>query len=153
MIQPGAGVIDADYRGTVFVLLFNSSDQNFEVKEGDRIAQLILEKINTKPAEEVTDLDETTRGSGGFGSTGINRVEIPEEASVRSLNLDREILMTISVAPITDIKCITKAEALLDSGANVICRSKMGFPDKITINATSASYSRLQRGWHEEQRW
>lgn len=109
-IHTGAGVIDADYRGVVFVLLFNLGDQDFEgmsisdfdgysvllisislsatVKEGDRIAQLILERIYTPDVEEVQvspqlhrcrcnymtssaqELDSTIRGAGGFGSTG-----------------------------------------------------------------------------------
>ncbi|KAA1466084.1 dUTP diphosphatase [Dentipellis sp. KUC8613] len=70
MIDTGAGVIDADYRGVVFVLLFNFSDQDFTVEEGDRIAQLIIEKIETPAVLEVEDLDATLRGAGGFGSTG-----------------------------------------------------------------------------------
>ncbi|KAK7061466.1 dUTPase-like protein [Favolaschia claudopus] len=70
MIDTGAGVIDADYRGVVFVLLFNLSDKDFEVEEGDRIAQLIIERIYTPDVLEVQDLDETLRGAGGFGSTG-----------------------------------------------------------------------------------
>ncbi|KZP12077.1 dUTP pyrophosphatase [Athelia psychrophila] len=70
MIDTGAGVIDADYRGVVFVLLFNLSDKDFEVEEGDRVAQLIIEKIHTPEVIEVDDLDETLRGAGGFGSTG-----------------------------------------------------------------------------------
>ncbi|KAF7313563.1 dUTPase domain-containing protein [Mycena chlorophos] len=70
MIDTGAGVIDADYRGVVFVLLFNLSDKDFEVEEGDRIAQLIIERIYTPEVLEVQDLDETLRGAGGFGSTG-----------------------------------------------------------------------------------
>lgn len=67
----GAGVIDADYRGSVGVILFNHSDADFEVKVGDRVAQLIIEKIVTPEVEEVDDLDSTVRGSGGFGSTGV----------------------------------------------------------------------------------
>ncbi|KIY45894.1 dUTP diphosphatase, partial [Fistulina hepatica ATCC 64428] len=70
MIDTGAGVIDADYRGKVFVLLFNYSDCDFQVEEGDRIAQLIIEKICNPAVLEVADLDETLRGAGGFGSTG-----------------------------------------------------------------------------------
>ncbi|KAJ7774232.1 dUTPase-like protein [Mycena maculata] len=70
MIDTGAGVIDADYRGVVFVLLFNHSDKDFQVEEGDRIAQLIIERIHTPDVLEVEDLDETLRGTGGFGSTG-----------------------------------------------------------------------------------
>lgn len=67
----GAGVIDADYRGPVGVILFNHSDVDFEVKVGDRVAQLIIEKIVTPSVTEVDDLDETVRGEGGFGSTGV----------------------------------------------------------------------------------
>ncbi|KLO17480.1 dUTP diphosphatase [Schizopora paradoxa] len=70
MIDTGAGVIDADYRGIVFVLLFNHAEKDFEVKEGDRVAQLIVEKIETPELTEVDDLDATLRGMGGFGSTG-----------------------------------------------------------------------------------
>ncbi|KAG1756017.1 dUTP pyrophosphatase [Suillus lakei] len=70
MIDTGAGVIDADYRGVVFVLLFNLSDKDFQVEEGDRIAQLIIERIYTPEVMEVDNLDETLRGAGGFGSTG-----------------------------------------------------------------------------------
>nr|POF06811.1 deoxyuridine 5'-triphosphate nucleotidohydrolase [Quercus suber] len=69
-IDVGAGVIDADYRGPVGVMLFNHSDVDFEVKVGDRIAQLIIEKIVTPDVIEVEDLDATVRGEGGFGSTG-----------------------------------------------------------------------------------
>ncbi|KAJ7781545.1 dUTPase-like protein [Mycena metata] len=70
MIDTGAGVIDADYRGVVFVLLFNHSEKDFQVEEGDRVAQLIIERISTPDVLEVQDLDETLRGAGGFGSTG-----------------------------------------------------------------------------------
>merc|ERR1711939_761862 len=70
MIDVGAGVIDADYRGEVRVLLFNLSDSDYKVTEGDRIAQLILERIVTPDAVEVESLTETLRGAGGFGSTG-----------------------------------------------------------------------------------
>lgn len=68
-IDVGAGVIDCDYRGPLMVLLFNFSEQEFSVKCGDRIAQLILEKISTPEIEEVSELEATARGSGGFGST------------------------------------------------------------------------------------
>ncbi|PHU09923.1 Deoxyuridine 5'-triphosphate nucleotidohydrolase [Capsicum chinense] len=70
-IDVGAGVVDADYRGPVGVILFNHSDVDFEVKIGDRIAQLIIEKIIVPEVEVVDDLDSTVRGSGGFGSTGV----------------------------------------------------------------------------------
>ncbi|OJJ47895.1 hypothetical protein ASPZODRAFT_141455 [Penicilliopsis zonata CBS 506.65] len=69
-IDTGAGVIDADYRGEVKVLLFNFSDVDFTVKEGDRIAQLVLERIYTPEVMVVEELEESVRGAGGFGSTG-----------------------------------------------------------------------------------
>ncbi|XP_020263074.1 deoxyuridine 5'-triphosphate nucleotidohydrolase-like [Asparagus officinalis] len=70
-IDVGAGVIDADYRGPLGVILFNFSDVDFEVKAGDRIAQFIIERIMTPDVVEVEDLDSTARGAGGFGSTGV----------------------------------------------------------------------------------
>lgn len=71
-IDVGAGVIDEDYRGNVGVILFNHGPEAFEVKRGDRIAQLICEQIVYPQLEEVSSLSETVRGAGGFGSTGIN---------------------------------------------------------------------------------
>ena len=71
MIDCGAGVVDADYRGNVGVVLFNFGPDDFEVNVGDRIAQLILEQISMVPALKVEELTETERGEGGFGSTGV----------------------------------------------------------------------------------
>ncbi|KAI3644834.1 hypothetical protein MP228_010998 [Amoeboaphelidium protococcarum] len=71
-IDVGAGVVDFDYRGPLGVVLFNFSDVDFQVKEGDRIAQLILERIVTPDVVEVEDLENTDRGVNGFGSTGTN---------------------------------------------------------------------------------
>ena len=70
-IDVGAGVVDADYRGPVGVVLFNHSDADFAVKPGDRVAQLVVERIATLDVAEVDDLDATVRGEGGFGSTGV----------------------------------------------------------------------------------
>ena len=70
-IDVGAGVIDSDYRGLVRVILFNLGDAAFTVTRGDRIAQMILEKITTPEVCVVDDLSDTSRGSGGFGSTGL----------------------------------------------------------------------------------
>lgn len=69
----GAGVIDSDYRGEVKVIIFNHSDQDYHIKSGDRIAQLIILKHENFVVTEVDDtgiLTNTSRGSGGFGSTG-----------------------------------------------------------------------------------
>lgn len=69
-ITIGAGVIDSDYRGNVKILLQNWSNEEYQVRAGDRIAQLILEKISTPDVTEVESLQITSRGCGGFGSTG-----------------------------------------------------------------------------------
>jgi len=71
-IHIGAGVIDEDYRGNVGVIMVNLSKVDFEVKKGDRIAQLICERIFYPDIVEVKELSETERGEGGFGSTGTN---------------------------------------------------------------------------------
>lgn len=71
MIDTGAGVVDADYRGPVGVVLFNFGTTDFTIDIGDRIAQLILEKVSMAPVVQVEELSDTARGSGGFGSTGV----------------------------------------------------------------------------------
>ena len=64
------GTIDADYRGEVKVILINLSDQEFVIKSGDRIAQLVIAKCEQMEVVEVETLSETERGAGGFGHTG-----------------------------------------------------------------------------------
>ena len=65
------GTIDADYRGEIGVILVNLSAEPFTINDGDRIAQMIIAKHETAVWEEVTELDKTDRGAGGFGSTSI----------------------------------------------------------------------------------
>lgn len=65
-----AGVIDSDYRGEVCCLLYNTGDETINLPAGSKICQLIVEQIITPEAKWATDLDETARGAGGFGSTG-----------------------------------------------------------------------------------
>lgn len=65
------GTIDSDYRGEIKVLLINHGDSEFAVQRGDRIAQLVIAPVTRASFTEVAELDETARGSGGFGSTGI----------------------------------------------------------------------------------
>lgn len=66
------GTIDADYRGEVKVIAINHSQEAFTVNHGDRIAQMVIAPVIQLKVQEVSDLDETDRGEGGFGSTGIN---------------------------------------------------------------------------------
>jgi dUTP pyrophosphatase len=65
------GTIDADYRGEIKILLINLSDTDFEVKNGDRIAQMVISKHEQISWQEVEVLNSTSRGEGGYGHTGI----------------------------------------------------------------------------------
>ena len=65
------GTIDSDYRGEVCVLLHNAGPERFYVKKGDRIAQGVISPVERVIFEEADDLEQTDRGAGGFGSTGI----------------------------------------------------------------------------------
>jgi len=65
------GTIDADYRGEIGVILINLSNEDFLINDGERIAQLVIAQYTQAIWKEVTILDVTQRGSGGFGSTGV----------------------------------------------------------------------------------
>ncbi|MFT3700551.1 MAG: dUTP diphosphatase [Kofleriaceae bacterium] len=64
------GTVDSDYRGPVTILLINHGAQPVTIRSGDRIAQIVIAPVVQAELQEVSDLDETARGSGGFGSTG-----------------------------------------------------------------------------------
>lgn len=66
------GTIDSDYRGEVKVILINLGQEPFTVRNGDRIAQLVVAPVTTGDFRAVTELDVTARGNGGFGSTGVS---------------------------------------------------------------------------------
>ncbi|HTG01457.1 MAG TPA: dUTP diphosphatase [Nitrospirota bacterium] len=68
----GPGTIDADYRGEIGVILFNFGSAPFTIRRGDRIAQLVIAKIEQARFELVDGLNETARGAGGFGHTGVD---------------------------------------------------------------------------------
>ena len=65
------GTIDSDYRGELKILLINHGDKPFAIRRGDRIAQLVPAAVTKAEFDEVTELDDTHRGTGGFGSTGV----------------------------------------------------------------------------------
>lgn len=69
-LSNGVGVIDSDYRGEIMVGLTNLSDVPYTVQPGDRIAQLVVTPVVLPEVERVEELDDTSRGAGGFGSTG-----------------------------------------------------------------------------------
>jgi dUTP pyrophosphatase len=64
------GTIDSDYRGEVQVIVWNAGDRPFTIERGDRIAQLVVAPVARVTWQEVSDLDDTERGAGGFGHTG-----------------------------------------------------------------------------------
>jgi dUTP pyrophosphatase len=66
------GTVDSDYRGPMKVLLINHGDKLFRISKGDRVAQMVLNEVCKAYFEEIEMLDETSRGEGGFGSTGRN---------------------------------------------------------------------------------
>lgn len=69
------GVIDSDYRGEILVPIINHSSAPFTIHNGDRIAQLVVSPILLPQIEEAAELDETERGTGGFGSTGCQKLK------------------------------------------------------------------------------
>lgn len=70
-LRIGARVIDSDYRGEVYINIHNDNDSDILIERGERIAQIIFMEHYSQPLTEVDSLDETVRGTGGFGSTGI----------------------------------------------------------------------------------
>jgi dUTP pyrophosphatase len=65
-----AGVVDSDYRGEVKVVLVNHGDEPFEIAAGDRVAQLLVQRVERAAFRAASQIEETVRGEGGFGSTG-----------------------------------------------------------------------------------
>ena len=98
-IDVGAGVIDADYRGPVGVILFNFGEDDFEIKRGDRIAQMILEQVSMVPAIQVESLDDTERGAAGFGSTGVSKKDESAEVAAKKQRTVSPLPMTRARVP------------------------------------------------------
>lgn len=67
------GTIDENYRGEVGVILMNVSENDYKVEKNQKIAQMVINKVEHFKVEEVLELSETARGEGGFGSTGLNK--------------------------------------------------------------------------------
>jgi len=71
-LSNGVGVVDSDYRGEVCVGLCNVGNKPYTITPGERVAQMVIAPVSLMPAVEVTELSDTERGQGGFGSTGKN---------------------------------------------------------------------------------
>jgi len=117
MIQVGAGVVDYDYRGEVGVVLFNHGQEDFSVSQGDRVAQLVLERISMVSCVEVESLDETARGAGGFGSTGLSE-KVAEGSASKKRPRDGEEELEAMKAETKKLK--TELQELKDQVANLL---------------------------------
>lgn len=71
IIPNSPGTIDSDYRGEVKILVLNLSDGDFEIQDGDRVAQMVVQKVHQSEFVESESLSDTQRGEGGFGHTGV----------------------------------------------------------------------------------
>lgn len=69
-VMVATGTIDSDYRGALGIVLYNVTDTPYQIHKGDRVAQLVVQPVRKPEIEIVDELDDTGRGSGGFGSTG-----------------------------------------------------------------------------------
>jgi dUTP pyrophosphatase len=98
-----AGVIDADYTGEVKVLLINQKSEPYHIHQGDRIAQLIIEKIINPKIKEVDQLKNTLRGEKGFGSTGKTQIT-PNQTLEKTINLLHQTTQTDSTIHINRIE-------------------------------------------------
>ena len=97
-IDIGAGVVDQDYRGELKVLVINYSDYAYQIRPGDRIAQLILERILLANPIETDSIDNTSRGDRGFGSTGYQRDLTKKLCSLKAVNFEKEFLNRVREA-------------------------------------------------------
>ncbi len=101
-IDVGAGVVDFDYSGTVGIILFNHSNDDFVVSKGDRIAQIILEAIIIANIKETTSsIKSTERGSGGFGSTGVKTLPSKPKSRRQSREISIDAFATQDIAQIS----------------------------------------------------
>ena len=93
-IDVGAGVIKSDYRGEIGVILFNFGEEDFVVNMGDRIAQLIFEKIKTPKIKELDSLEGSGRGDQGYGSTGVSADSSKMEQYIKT---SRSVVESVAV--------------------------------------------------------
>ncbi|ETW05114.1 hypothetical protein H310_04135 [Aphanomyces invadans] len=141
-LDVGAGVIDEDYRGNVGVVMFNHANEDFHVKAGDRIAQLILERIVTHATvEEVEELSETERGEGGFGSTGVaKKFKYDEESNKTVCTMDDDCKDSTPASSNPNSTTIIAAIAAVESSLDEVQRKKV---KGIIVQADARKYDIL----------
>ena len=142
-IEVYAGVIDEDYRGDIKVLLFNSSDTPYEVKKGDAIIQIICEKVASCTFEEVEELTETTRGEGGFGSTGTDAVEASGDAPSIEKALTFEKMTEDSQVPVYGSTFAAGADVYSSEDTEVPAHGKALISTGIKLSIKPGHYARV----------
>lgn len=141
------GTIDSDYRGEVGAILYNASDVDFEVNPFDRIAQAVVAPVIQAKWEEVEELSETKRGTGGFGSTGISEIGKKSKLSYphkvegfyepfKKIN-QVEILLNKEVVIDNSFKAIVEAVKVNEFNTLII-EFKINDDEKISMNSLQA---------------
>src|SRR5437588_3335566 len=135
-IDIGAGVIDQDYRGEIKVLMINNPNSHFQVRPGDRIAQLILERVVLVTPQEVEILDKTTRGNKGFRSTGYGETLAKTISSIKATPFKGTFLARVELATKQDkdylrIKAKTSRDEIRDN--LVYVKGRLYIPDNEAI--------------------
>lgn len=142
-IHVGAGVVDEGYRGSIGILLWNLSNEPFIVKPGERVAQLILEKIDVDaPVTVVKTLSSTQRGAAGFGSSGTGIV--PEKKEIGCSGEEKEDgslkrKQTVEESDLVRVKRV-KTEVGIKSGRIIMVRGPMFASKTTTLRAFAIRY-------------
>jgi deoxyuridine 5'-triphosphate nucleotidohydrolase len=133
-IDVGAGVVDYDYRGNVGVVLFNHGEEDFAVARGDRVAQLVLERISMAGVTEVQELAETARGAGGFGSTGVvGGVAVGtagDDVSTKRAKVETVAVEVMEVKKLTDLAIIPVRGSAFAAGFDLSSAYDLVVPKK-----------------------
>ena len=141
-IDVGAGVVDYDYRGNVGVVLFNHADEDFTVHKGDRVAQLILERISMAAAEEVQELSDTVRGAGGFGSTGVVGAVTTTSQGGAAIAFTATLGELVQVKKLTDLATLPTRGSVHAAGTFSVTQKKMMY--RICVHFVYCFYCRLR---------
>lgn len=134
-IEVGAGVVDSDFRGEVCVLLYNHSDKEYHVKEGDKIAQLVVEKISNpcmKMAKAPRTITERGESSFSSGAASIFTEECEDQEEEMIFNTAERPIHRLYAMDVTILNCSKEftVKAILDTGATVCCINSLNLPSE-----------------------
>jgi len=148
-ITVNAGVIDRDYTGEIGVILVNLFDYDYHVQKGDKIAQLIPEKVLETQCQEVNHIEETDRGTKGFGSTDMKKIEIDE---ISTKTFERSKKQGDKVGRLWGRYNNGKLELLeTNVSTELAIQSKKGQKEKSLTEIVPEEYWDYQRVFQEEE--